>query len=195
MHKERFMSLITLFTKYGSYANAAGTDKVTTHSYGALYEELFTPRKNTAKNILEIGVYSGASLVVWSEFFPNAHIDGVDITLKNVFLGKDNPRITFHECDGTAKSTAEMLRKKYDVILDDGSHYPEHQIQSFSVFAPYINDGGIYVIEDINENYAEYVRDATAVIASQNGLHMEWHDLRGTKGRFDDIVATFTRKG
>lgn len=187
------MSLQDMFNKYASVDNRFGTDKNSTHSYGDLYELLFTPIKDKVKNLLEIGVYSGASVQVWSEYFPHAHIDGVDITLANLKFGIDNPRITFHQADGTIEETAKMLNQKYDVIIDDGSHYPEHQISSFEVFAPYLEPGGIYVIEDINEVHAEKVKSNTHEIAKKNGLKMEWHDLREKKGRFDDIVATFTK--
>jgi hypothetical protein len=55
------------------------TDKNTTHSYLDLYQTLFNNKKNTAKNILEIGIYRGGSIKLWSEFFINATIYGIDI--------------------------------------------------------------------------------------------------------------------
>ena len=39
------------------------------------------------------------------------------------------------------------------VIIDDGSHINEHAITSFRTLFPYLADGGIYVIEDINTSY------------------------------------------
>ena len=37
-----------------------------------------------------------------------------------------------------------------DIILDDGSHVPEHQIDSFVyLFKNLLSPGGVYVIEDI----------------------------------------------
>jgi hypothetical protein len=55
------------------------TDKNTTHSYLDIYQTLFNNKKNTAKNILEIGIYRGGSIKLWSEFFINATIYGIDI--------------------------------------------------------------------------------------------------------------------
>jgi hypothetical protein len=55
------------------------TDKNTAHSYLDLYQTLFNNKKNTAKNILEIGIYRGGSIKLWSEFFINATIYGIDI--------------------------------------------------------------------------------------------------------------------
>ena len=46
------------------------------------------------------------------------------------------------------------LTKKCDVILDDGSHVPEHQLLSFNyLFENCLNDGGVYIIEDIETSY------------------------------------------
>lgn len=190
-------TLIDLFQKYESFDNVNGTDKNTNHSYGDLYQERFDPLRTSAKHVLEIGVFSGASTLVWAEFFENAHIDGVDITLERVKFGNDNSRISYYEMDGTVASTAEALcadGKRYDLIIDDGSHFPDHQVKSLDVFAPYLADGGLYVIEDIDERYADTVRTGCAECAERHGLIMEWLDLRKNKNRFDDIVAIFTKK-
>lgn len=185
-------SLISLFEKYQSVDNHFGTDKNTSHSYGDLYQRLFEPYRDTATRILEIGVFSGASAQVWAEYFPNAHVDGVDITLQRVRFGKENSRITFFELDGTVQSTVDAFAgKKFDIIIDDASHIPEHQIASFRLFAPLLAPGGIYVIEDIASMHAKFVKDATFKTAREIGLRAEWYDLREKKMRYDDIVAVF----
>jgi hypothetical protein len=56
------------------------TDKNTTHSYLPLYQKLLVGKKETAKNVLEIGVCGGGSIKMWSEFFTNAIIHGLDIS-------------------------------------------------------------------------------------------------------------------
>jgi len=41
-----------------------------------------------------------------------------------------------------------------DIIIDDGSHVPEHQINTFNfLFDKMLKNGGIYIIEDIECNY------------------------------------------
>jgi hypothetical protein len=55
------------------------TDKNTSHSYLELYETLLAPKKDTAKNILEIGigdyrVKNGGSIKLWKSYFTNAKI-------------------------------------------------------------------------------------------------------------------------
>ena len=54
------------------------TDKNTDHSYLDLYYDLLCSKKETAKNILEVGIYRGGSIKLWHDFFDNAMIYGLD---------------------------------------------------------------------------------------------------------------------
>ena len=43
---------------------------------------------------------------------------------------------------------------KCDIIIDDGSHVPEHQLKTFYyLFENLLKDGGTYVIEDVECSY------------------------------------------
>ena len=55
------------------------TDKNTRHSYLSLYQELLIHKKETAKNVLEIGINRGGSIKLWNDFFTNADVYGLDI--------------------------------------------------------------------------------------------------------------------
>ena len=56
-----------------------GTDKAhDDHKYTDLYALLFDPMRSTLHNFTEIGIAAGQSLQMWYDFFPNAHIWGVD---------------------------------------------------------------------------------------------------------------------
>ena len=72
------------------------TDKVTIHSYVDLYQELLIKKKETAKNVLEVGICEGGSIKLWSDFFINADVYGLDIMDSNkVWDGiKNKDRIT-----------------------------------------------------------------------------------------------------
>ena len=54
------------------------TDKNTTHSHLPLYESLFKNKKETAQNILEIGIQNGGSIKLWRDYFINVTIYGLD---------------------------------------------------------------------------------------------------------------------
>ena len=197
-------SLAELLAAHESVDNAYGTDKNTSHSYGELYEALFAPRRDAVRAVLELGVYSGASVAVWAEYFPSAAVVGADITLAHVRFGVDHPRIRLVKTDATvpaaiadvAAAAAELGvpgAQGYDVILDDASHDPKHQVASAELFVPSLAPGGLYVIEDIAEDNAAFVRENLARIAAEHGLSLAWHDLRDKKRRYDDIVAVLEK--
>ena len=133
-------------------------------SYTPYYDKWFKDRKDIDK-LLEIGVGSyecmgrffkdyiiGASLFVWRDYFTNAHIYGIDIN-KECDIKEDRMTITI--ADQSNKKHLEKFisehGENWDIIIDDGSHKTEHQIFSALFFLPYLNEGGIYVIEDIRE--------------------------------------------
>jgi len=197
-------SLTEILAAYQSVNNVAGTDKNTTHSYAELYEALFASRRDSARAVLELGIYSGASVVVWAEYFASAAVVGADITLAHVRFGVDHPRIRMVKTDATvpaaiadvAAAAAELgvpAAQGYDVILDDASHDPKHQVASAELFVPSLAPGGLYVIEDIAEDHAAFVRENLARIAAEHGLAFAWHDLRDKKRRYDDIVAVLEK--
>ncbi len=63
------------------------------------------------------------------------------------------------KCDQSSiedlKSISLKLRsKQIGLILDDGSHIPEHQIMTFNIlFDEILPEGGVYIIEDIETSY------------------------------------------
>lgn len=183
-----------VLAKYANYHCCEGTDKTIVHSYGDIYDSLFEPMRKSARRVLEIGVYSGASVLSFAEFFEGATVDGIDISKESIKFGLDNPRITYHLLDGTKQSTRDQLTDKYDVILDDASHEPNDQIETFRLFASSISPGGVYIIEDVNGPKYEFLVKKIGEIASAHGFETEWHDLRNVKGRWDDIVGVFRKK-
>jgi hypothetical protein len=42
---------------------------------------------------------------------------------------------------------------KFDIIIDDGSHIMDHQIVTLNRLFKHLNDGGIYIIEDVCTSY------------------------------------------
>lgn len=183
-----------VLNKYSTESNFTGTDKITGHSYGPIYEKIFNELadRNNLK-ILEIGVFSGAFTQVLHELFPQAEIYGVDINLKNYLYSKNNPKIHLFEMDGTKQKTAEFLNESFDLIIEDGSHMTAHQKKSLDVFAPYLKRNGIFITEDIAEGNPELKKDLETIGLKHN-LKMEWIDMTSKKQRFDDIVAIFRRK-
>ncbi len=130
------------------------------HWYAQHYEKHFFPLRHKKLNILEIGVggyddpYTGGkSLRMWSDFFPNSYVFGIDVHPKRLDLGH---RIKVFQGDQTDKAFLHAVVEKMggvDIVIDDGSHINDHTIKAFGALFPRLRDGGIYVIEDVNSSY------------------------------------------
>ncbi len=139
-----------------SLAVKHGTDKWGLHFYTPLYHRLFASFRERPVRLLEIGVggygyrsLGGASLAMWAEYFPLGRIVGIDVFAKT--LDMDPRVIVLH---GSQSDTA-FLREvaathgPFDIVIDDGSHRPQHVVSSFIELFPHVADGGIYVVEDV----------------------------------------------
>lgn len=129
----------------------------TTHGYTEKYARHFEPLRAQPVKLLEIGVWNGYSLAMWSEYFPRASIVGADIDIQRCKV--DPPRCRLWQMDQSSKESLVNMAKElgpWDIIIDDGSHNPCHQILSFETLWPYLNPGGLYSIEDLHVNYTAY---------------------------------------
>jgi trans-aconitate methyltransferase len=184
MHDENnYPSLCDLLSKYK-------TDKNTRHSYGPVYEDLLAPYREVAKNVLEIGVDKGASMEVWREYFVNATITGIDnnpISLPPSRV-KDVSRMKFYKLHQASSASLKAFAinhyQQFDIIIDDGSHVPRHQLMTRDILWDALKPGGLMVIEDI--------QNTRALILLRN-FRPEIVDVRAVKGRYDDVLAIFRK--
>jgi hypothetical protein len=180
---DREVNVKTLQEVYENYMDKEGWgDKGTLHTYIEIYEEHMNKKSNI--DILEIGVQKGHSIRMWQDYFDNSNVYGIDITLDNVIYdGLQNAYV----CDATSENQINSTfgSKKFDYVVDDGSHLIEHQITSFDILWPRIKPGGKYFIEDVNGDKA--IQDITNHLISL-GLEYLVIDHRQLKGRYDDIV-------
>ena len=98
----------------------------------------------------------GASLRMWEEFFPNAHIYGFDIR-KELFFMEGRVSCIYMDQDDvqSMKDAFAVIEKPYDIIVDDGSHFILHQLNTKEYAGQYLRQGGLLIIEDIEERYFE----------------------------------------
>jgi hypothetical protein len=129
------------------------TDKYWVHNYTPYYD-WHTRGLSGEIKILELGVKDGMSLYLWEEAFPKAQIYGLDLKKKM----EDKGRIKVIEGDERDSALLNDIGKKYgpfDLIIDDASHLPNDQRNTFNVLWKYIKKGhnnkfgGTYAIEDI----------------------------------------------
>ena len=128
------------------------TDKITHHGYHRFYDMFLMPFKNEKINFLEIGVDKGRSLKTWNDFFKFAKIYGLDIN-----EGYEHSKGKIYKGDQSDIRVLEVLVNeigKCKIIIDDGSHVPEHQLLGFNyLFENCLDYGGVYIIEDIETSY------------------------------------------
>ena len=145
--------------------NKYGSDKAYKHKYHILYGKLLTPREEIS-NILEIGLGTnntdlvssmgkggmpGASLRAFRDFCLSAEIIGADIDKRILF--KEDRIKTFY-VDQTSNISLDNLKEKFsnkfDLIIDDGLHSPDANINTIRIATTLIKKGGSIVVEDIN---------------------------------------------
>lgn len=137
-----------------------GTDKASSrHDYLRHYEGLFAPLRDTAFDMLEIGVAKGASARLWHEYFPTARIVGADIRKENPCA--DIPRFVFERGSQADPAFINGLVRKYNfrIVIDDGSHLWGHQIFTFQSVFPWLVEDCIYICEDIHTSFGDDYRE------------------------------------
>tara|TARA_R110000822_G_scaffold56587_1_gene142930 strand:- start:1719 stop:2252 length:534 start_codon:yes stop_codon:yes gene_type:complete len=163
------------------------TDKNTDHSYLEEYTKLFEYKKNDKMNILEIGsvMFGGGSSIMFNNYFKNADLYAVDI-LDYPKIFDSYERIHPIKTNAYSQEGIDIFNeRKYDIIMDDGSHILYHQKFVANKYMDLLNDNGILLIEDINS-----IEDAQAIIKSCPKYKSTLiKDLRHIKGRHDDMFV------
>jgi hypothetical protein len=134
--------------------------------YFETYRAIFDSRRNTPMRILEIGVFRGASLRLWKNYFQHANTCLVGIDIDPTCALYDAPSSGIHVRIGS-QTDGEFLARvvdefgPFDLIIDDGSHHSKHIITSFNcLYADGLKDDGIYFVEDLHANYWHPWRDS-----------------------------------
>ena len=176
-------------------ADNSRTDKNTTHSYLPLYQTLLASKKETARNVLEVGIFCGGSIKLWRDFFTNATVYGLDImALKDVWDGiKNQDRIILHtSTDAYNEEFFNTLRHiKFDFMLDDGPHTLESMKQFIKLYSQLMTPDGLLIIEDIQA--WDWIDTLKAEVPEDLKPFIKVYDLRQNKNRYDDIVFTIDK--
>lgn len=170
---------------------ALGSDKGTTHAFmDYYYINEFSPIKEKHINLLEIGVDSGKSLVLWNQWFTNGKIFGLDIN--DLRFPIDTPNIIFTKADAYRTETASMFEDNFfDYIIDDGPHSLESFLSVIPLYFSKLCVGGKLVIEDISN--IEWIPQLEE-LASKFDCTYKTIDLRKKKNRYDDILFEITKR-
>jgi SAM-dependent methyltransferase len=127
--------------------------------------------------VLEIGIYSGGSLDMWSDYFgASCQIFGVDIEPSCKKYERENVRVFIG--DQSNRNFWNEFKKEIaplDIVIDDGGHLPEQQIVTLEELLPHIKPRGVYICEDIHGTlnpFASYVSGLSQNLhACERGQH------------------------
>lgn len=179
MPKCKYHEIHRMENTLGTIGLKYGTDKVNTHGYHIFYHDALKHLCDKKFNMMEIGVAGFNSVDMWKEYFPFTKVYGIDINSQY----KDE-RLCIFKADQSDRGQllsviSQMDGETCDFINDDGSHIPEHQILTFDLFfSKLLNEGGIYIIEDIETSYWK-----------RNGLY--GYPTRYGYGHFDSLIEKF----
>lgn len=171
-------------------ANESGTDKCQVHGYQRFYP-LFLSQLNREEKftILEIGYGSGASVAMWKSLFPNADLVCVD---KNISQSGDGYVVIMADQEDPVAMLREIGKPEAPVrlVIDDGSHHPQHQLASFSLlFESILEPGGFYIIEDIETSY--WLTGNLYGNEMRFGLFCRWSAMEALKLAADYVNRSF----
>ena len=128
------------------------------------YENYFAAKANfQAKNIIELGIWDGGSLAIWSELFFPSKLIGIDFKsdrgdsdyFKHYIESRklaDKVRTYWGTDQGDRRALNEIVEREFkdplDLVIDDASHLYGPTKNSFEVLFPKMREGGVYIIED-----------------------------------------------
>lgn len=120
------------------------------HKYCDFYDHHLSSIRYEKLKLFEIGIFDGASLRMWEEYFPNSEIFGIDILEYPESILINEGRIRSFKLDAGIKNNLLKFKKDYgpfDIVVDDGSHFTNHQFLSWEVFQ---SDSKVFIWEDLH---------------------------------------------
>lgn len=132
---------------FDMFENHTGRQLDKWRHYFDIYERHFARFKRKPVRVLELGIDHGGSLQLWKRYFgQDATIIGVDSNPATMF---SEAQITTYCHDQRSLDIAKF--GPFDIVIDDGSHFVQHQTISFENLWPHCT--GVYLIEDCHRVY------------------------------------------
>jgi len=141
-------------------AKIFNTDKQTSwHNFIDTYNRNFAPIQDSVEKILEIGIFNGASHKMWKCFFHNAEVYGIDIKQKpwveqlgiHTYIANQANREQL-------QGFIDEYKGGFDIIVDDGGHWMNHQQVSLGFLFKHLKPGGLFIIEDVHTSIPKFYK-------------------------------------
>lgn len=159
------------YTTHGEMSFAF-TDKGSNHTYIEFYTKYMEPKREDV-SLLEIGIMTGGSFLLWQKYFEKYKLVGIDLAetfYKIKPFQKDiesDPNIQLYfNTDSTRVVPKSLSDNKFDFIIDDGNHNLVPQTETLINYWPYLKDNGTYFIEDVSNS--SYIKTFTKALEQLN---------------------------
>jgi hypothetical protein len=167
--------------------------------YFEIYDRHFSRFRGSDVTVLEMGVGQGGSLRMWRSYFgPRAKIVGVDINPECATLAGDQIQILLANQDDR-ESLRELKAKvpHVDILIDDGGHTMQQQINTFEELFAHVDANGVYLCEDLHTSYwpdwgGGFRKDGSFIEFGKrliDQLHA-WHSTNAEELRVTDFTRT-----
>jgi hypothetical protein len=163
------------------------------HNYSALYHNLFKKLKNKTINIFEVGIYEGASVRAWSEYFAKGSIYAGDVDLTRLI---NEDRIKSFYCNQDSINSIqnmwalpELKDIDFDIIIDDGKHeYPSNINFLLSSYFK-LKKNGFFIVEDLTTStYNEFEKNYYDLVNKLNPSYMKLIKLQNNVNFIDNNI-------
>ena len=175
-----------LFHYYGSdKSNIFKINNSPGHGFSLLYENHLRNLIGRNINILEIGSFAGASAAAFVKYFQNANIFCFDVNISNFKYTSKNIHVYGIDIKNKKKVNKTLIEifnkndfKKFDLIIDDGSHQLSDILHSLNFFFKYLKKEGTFIIEDYKHpNYYKYNYDIDDILVDDLLLSLKRKNL------------------
>ena len=190
----------------------AGTDKSPftvnghRHPYTMPYSLLLEPLRHKPIKFAEIGVFRGASLRAWRNYFTQARIFGYDNDRPNLeyilSMGLPNTYLALMDASKEEAIVGGLAgycqdNELFDVILDDASHDPPDQCLVIKHGLQFLKKGGLLIVEDIFrerpiEPYEKVFEEIKHLVSFHTFITCD-HALRFSPGWNNDRLLVFVK--
>jgi hypothetical protein len=174
------------------------TDKQNHHDYiVSYYDKEFSDKKQTPIKLMEIGILNGNSLRVWSKWFENLELYGVD-------NWGEIPSVSNSELDNVKIITGDAYNLNFldnfqddyfDYIIDDGPHTTVSQVFFVDNWISKIKSKGKLILEDV---YYDGSFETIKSHLEKNSLidYYNVFDFRSNKTKYiyDSVIIEIIKK-
>jgi len=126
--------------------------------YFDVYEKHLSRFIGKSPKVLEIGVQNGGSIDMWLQYFgEGTKVVGIDVDpqCKELSYSKDVEIVIGDQGDVNFWQKFLQTHTEFDIIIDDGGHTMQQQIVTLEQVYPFLNENGVFIIEDTHTSYLE----------------------------------------